>query len=217
MSLGVALSALYFIRAEASPSSQPVMVRTQAEPSALGQALDPSGRAEEVAIFAGGCFWCVESSLERVKGVKRVISGYTGGAVQHPSYAQVSAAQTDHVEAVWVEFNPKEVSYEQLVEAFWRSVDPTQTDGQFADRGPQYLTAIFYLSEAQRAIAQRSRDALSASGRFKAPLFTPLRKASLFWPAEAYHQDYYLKNKGHYKRYYEGSGRGPFLRRVWGK
>lgn len=198
-------------------STQPTSHQHASNPSAQGAPLDPHGRSSSVAIFAGGCFWCMESRLEPLKGVSAVISGYTGGLMARPSYSVVSAGQSDHVEAVWVEFDPKEISYTELLEAFWRSIDPTQRDGQFADRGPQYLTAIFYLDEAQQSAAQRSRDALSASGTFKAAIFTPLRKASLFWPAEAYHQDYYRKNPSHYKRYYEGSGRGPFIRRVWGK
>jgi len=202
---------------ESSASSQPTSPQHPTNPSAQGAPLTPQGRSSSVAIFAGGCFWCVESHLEPLRGVKAVISGYTGGTATRPSYSMVSAGQTDHVEAVWVEFDPKVISYVELLDAFWRSIDPTQRDGQFADRGPQYLTAIFYIDEQQKLTAQRSRDALSASGTFKKAIFTPLRSASLFWPAEAYHQDYYRKNPAHYKRYYEGSGRGPFLRRVWGR
>jgi len=216
------------VELEAAPSSQPSPPKLQAAQDVQdvqgadcpaedrAGVLNPAGRSAEVAIFAGGCFWCVEASLEPLKGVKRVISGYTGGTKPSPSYAEVSAAQTDHLEAVWVEFDPKVVSYRELVEAFWRSIDPTQRDGQFADRGPQYLTAIFYLDEAQKTVAERSRAQLAQSGRFKRPLYTPLRPASLFWPAEAYHQDYYKTNERHYQRYKESSGRGPFLRRVWG-
>lgn len=176
----------------------------------------PRGQEGSVAIFAGGCFWCVEAALEPLKGVKEVISGYTGGPEVQPTYAEVSAAQTGHLEAVWVRFDPQVISYEALLDAFWRSINPTQADGQFADRGPQYRTAIFYLSPEQQSLAQSSLKALEKSGVFKAPIVTALRPAETFWPAESYHQDYYKTNPQHYARYKEGSGRGPFLRRVWG-
>lgn len=200
-----------------APSSQSSTSRHSSDGSTQAEALNPDGKGAYVAIFAGGCFWCMESGLEHLQGVKRVLSGYTGGHMTHPSYTQVSTGQTDHLEAVWVEFDPKIITYEALIEAFWHNIDPTQSDGQFADRGSQYLTAIFYLDENQHTIASRSKKKLSESGRFQAPIFTPLRKASLFWPAEAYHQDYYKKNPAHYQRYREGSGRGPFIRRVWGE
>ena len=203
----------------AQPHSQPHSQPHKSAPSTSAQAapLNPTGQGARVAIFAGGCFWCMEAALQPLKGVKAVISGYTGGSEPAPTYQEVSMGATTHLEAVWVEFDPSVTSYEALLEAFWRNIDPTQADGQFADRGSQYRTAIFYLSAEQKTLAESSRDTLAKSERFTAPLVTTLRRAELFWPAEDYHQDYYLKNAAHYARYKEGSGRGPFLRRVWGE
>ncbi|MBI5694298.1 MAG: peptide-methionine (S)-S-oxide reductase MsrA [Nitrospirae bacterium] len=169
----------------------------------------------EVAIFAGGCFRCMEPSLEKLPGVKAVISGYTDGRTKEPTYENYS--EGGHVEVVEVLFDPRAVSYERLLEVYWRQVNPTDSGGQFGDRGPQYRPAIFYLNDGQKALAEKSRDALAKSGKFKEPIATEIKRASRFWPAEEYHQDYHKKNPWPYKYYRYGSGRDGFLDRVWGK
>lgn len=171
----------------------------------------------EEAIFAGGCFWCMESALEQVPGVIEVISGYTGGAEANPTYEQVSAKQTGHYEAVKVVFDPSKVSYEEVLDQFWRNIDPTDEGGQFSDRGPQYRTAIFYLNEEQKKIAEASKVNTDVSGKFDKPIVTPILKASTFYPAEQYHQDYYKKNPVPYKLYRWGSGRDRYLKSEWGE
>lgn len=182
----------------------------------LATALAPAPLpGEAVATFAGGCFWCMEGPFERIDGVREVLSGYTGGPERGPSYGEVSSGRTGHTEAVRVYFDPERVSYEALLEAFWRSMDPTDADGQFADRGSQYRPAIFVHSAEQRARATASRDALEESGRFEAPIIVPIEDAADFWVAEDYHQDYYRTNPGPFARYYAGSGRKAFLERVW--
>ncbi|HXV75472.1 MAG TPA: peptide-methionine (S)-S-oxide reductase MsrA [Candidatus Polarisedimenticolaceae bacterium] len=175
------------------------------------------GAGLELATFAGGCFWCMEPPFEKLAGVRSVVSGYTGGKEKQPSYEQVSSGATGHAEAVQVRYDPALVDYETLVRVFWSSIDPTDAGGQFADRGSQYRTAIFYHDEKQREIAERSKQELGASGRFDRPLVTPIEPASRFYPAEEYHQDYYKKHPGQYESYRWNSGRGPFLARVWGE
>jgi peptide methionine sulfoxide reductase msrA/msrB len=169
------------------------------------------------ATFAGGCFWCMEPPFEKLPGVVSVTSGYTGGKESAPSYQQVSAGRTGHVEAIEVRYDPEAISYEYLLKVFWRQIDPTDDGGQFADRGKQYRTAIFVYDQKQRELAEASKRELEKSGIFKAPIVTPIRWAQPFYPAEGYHQDYYKKNPDHYKRYRSGSGREAFLKSVWGK
>lgn len=169
-----------------------------------------------IATFAGGCFWCVESDFEKVPGVSEVISGYIGGHVKNPTYKQVSYGETGHVEAVEVHYDPNQVSYDQLLKAFWKQVDPTDTGGQFVDRGFQYRPFIFYHDQQQKLMAEQSRDALAKSGRFDKPLATDIKEVSHFWPAEEYHQDYYKKNPIRYKYYRYNSGRDQFLEATWG-
>jgi peptide methionine sulfoxide reductase msrA/msrB len=169
------------------------------------------------ATFAGGCFWCMEPPFEKLGGVQRVTSGYTGGPEKGPSYKEVSSGRTGHVEAVQVEFDPTVISYEYLLKVFWRQIDPTDGGGQFADRGTQYQTAIFVHDRAQRKLAEASKRELEKSGVFKKPIVTPIRAATSFYAAESYHQDYYKKNPTGYKRYRRGSGREGFLEAVWGK
>jgi len=171
----------------------------------------------ETAIFAGGCFWCMEPPFEKLEGVIDVVSGYTGGDESDPTYKQVSAGVTGHVEAVRITFDPVRVSYSRLLEVFWRQVDPTDPGGQFVDRGSQYASAVFYLNDAQKELAERSKKELSESGRFSSPIVTQVLMAKRFYPAEEYHQDYYRKNPIRYKFYRAGSGRDRFLDRTWGK
>ncbi len=181
----------------------------------------------ETAIFAGGCFWCVEADFDQVPGVTETLSGYTGGHVENASYAQVTAGGTGHREAVKVTYDPRVVSYEQLLDVFWHSVDPTDGDGQFCDRGESYQTAIFVNGEEQRRLAEASRaEAQKELGAKK--IVTPILIAGPFWPAEAYHQDYYLstertltrfgyiKRADAYKGYRNGCGRDARIRELWG-
>ncbi|MBD1400314.1 peptide-methionine (S)-S-oxide reductase MsrA [Pelovirga terrestris] len=173
--------------------------------------------APQRAIFAGGCFWCMELPFEQLDGVTEVISGFTGGQVPNPSYEQVTAGSTGHVEAVEIHFDPQLVSYKQLLHIFWRQINPTDGGGQFVDRGQHYRSAIFYLDEQQRLIAEQSRNELAASGIFDQPIVTEILPAAPFYPAEEYHQDYYKKNPLRYRYYRYGSGRDKFLDQVWGK
>jgi len=167
------------------------------------------------ATFAGGCFWCVESDFEKVPGVVKVISGYTGGTKDNPTYETYS--EKGYIEAVQVYYDPSKITYEQVLDVFWKHIDQTDPDGQFGDRGPQYLSAIFYHNEEQKGIAEKSKAALNKSGRFQKPVVTEIIKFTKFYEAEAYHQDYYKNNPLRYKYYRHGSGRDQFLEKVWKK
>jgi len=169
----------------------------------------------EVATFAGGCFWCMEPPFEQLPGVVEVVSGYTGGHTVNPSYEDVSAGTTGHVEAIQVKFDPSKVSYAQLLDVFWRQIDPTDSGGQFVDRGSQYRSVIFYHSDEQKRLAEQSKAALNRSGRFDKPVVTEIVKASRFYRAEEYHQDYHKKNSIRYKFYRFNSGRDQFLKKEW--
>lgn len=169
------------------------------------------------ATFAGGCFWCVESDFDKVPGVVETVSGYTGGQVANPTYPQVSGGTTGHVEAVRVRYDTAVVSYERLLDAYWRMFDPTDAGGSFVDRGHQYTSAIFYHDEQQKAAAGKSRDALATSGRYDKPIVTPIVPAETFYPAEDYHQDYHQKNPLRYKYYRYNSGRDQYLEKTWGE
>ena len=171
---------------------------------------------EQSAVFAGGCFWCTESDFEKLDGVVSAASGYIGGHLKNPSYKQVSAGGTGHTEAVRVIFDDQKISYSELVEYFWKTIDPTDGGGQFCDRGQQYRSEIFYQSEEQLSIAGASRKALAASGLLKAEIATQLTPSSRFYPAEDYHQDYYLKNPVRYNYYRWGCGREKRLEELWG-
>ena len=166
------------------------------------------------AIFAGGCFWCMEPPFEKLPGVVAVISGYTGGSKINPTYQEVSAGTTGHTEAIQVIYNPQLVDYNTLLDTFWANIDPTDGNGQFVDRGRQYRSAIFYLNDEQRRLAELSRDKLAASGLFKEPIVTEITTAGPFYPAEDYHQDYYKKNPLRYNYYRWNSGRDQFLESV---
>jgi peptide methionine sulfoxide reductase msrA/msrB len=168
------------------------------------------------AVFAGGCFWCTESDFEKVDGVIDAISGYTGGHVKNPTYKQVSAGGTGHLESVKVIYDPSKVSYEQLLDYFWRHVDPTDPGGQFVDRGAQYRSAIFYANETEKRLAEKSKQRLAASGQFSKPIATDILPFGEFYPAEDYHQNYYKKNPIRYNYYRYGSGRDQFLKKTWG-
>jgi len=176
---------------------------------------DQAGLAK--ATFAGGCFWCMEPPYDKLDGVISTTSGYTGGQKTNPSYREVSAGGTGHTEAVQVVYDPKKVSYEKLLEVFWRNVDPTDAGGQFCDRGDQYRTGIFFHDDDQKRVAEISKAAVEKSKPFKQPIVTKLVAATEFYPAEDYHQDYYMKNPVRYKLYRYNCGRDKRLEELWGK
>lgn len=171
----------------------------------------------EVATFAGGCFWCMIAPFDKITGVVKVVSGYTGGHKKNPTYEEVCSKKTGHCEAVQITFDPQKISYEELLEIYWRQIDPTDPGGQFFDRGEPYQTAIFYHSEDQKDKAEKSKKMLSESGRFSEPITTKILPAGAFYPAEEYHQDYYKKNPSHYRQYRRGSGRDAFMEKHWVK
>ncbi len=177
----------------------------------INQASAESARA----ILAGGCFWCIEKDFEHVKGVIDVISGYTGGTTPNPTYKNHSAGR--HLEAVQITYDPKKISYKQLLHIFWRTVNPTDAGGQFCDRGLSYTTAIYATSKEQIKIAKASKAALQKSGRLKGKIVTPIYKASRFYPSEEYHQNYYKKNPVRYKYYRYSCGRNKAVKKLWGK
>lgn len=170
---------------------------------------------QDEAILGGGCFWCMEPPFEQLDGVLEVTAGYSGGDEVNPSYELVSSGMSGHIEAVKVVFDPSKISYDQILDVYWRQIDPTDTGGQFADRGDHYTTAVFYTDEVQKKEAVDSKERLGKSGRFAKPIVTRILPAKEFYPAEEYHQDYYLKNVLHYKAYKTGSGRAGFLARMW--
>jgi peptide-methionine (S)-S-oxide reductase len=170
-----------------------------------------------VAIFAGGCFWCTESDFDKVPGVIETTSGYIGGHVDNPTYEQVSAGSSGHIEAVRVRFDPSKTSYAKLLEAFWPTIDPVTANAQFCDRGSQYRSAIFYSNAEEQQLAEASKNALEKSGRLPAPVVTEILAASTFYSAEDYHQDYYQRNPLRYNYYRNGCGRDQRLEQLWGK
>lgn len=174
------------------------------------------GRTER-AIFAGGCFWCMEHPFDELDGVISVTSGYTGGHKANPTYEEVSAGYTGHAEAVRVVYDPSKIAYEKLLDVFWRNIDPTVANRQFCDVGDQYRSAIFYAGPLQKAAAEKSRTALDASKRFSTPVKTQVVEASVFYPAEEYHQQYYKKNPIRYRYYRASCGRDGRLKELWGE
>jgi len=176
----------------------------------LGEHLDK-------ATFAGGCFWCMVKPFDQWEGIHRVVSGYSGGHVENPTYEQVKSGTTGHYEVVQITFDPKIFPYEKLLEIYWQQIDPTDDGGQFHDRGDSYRTAIFYHSEEQRKLAEESKKRLEESGIFKKPIVTKILPAKPFYPAEEYHQDFYKKNPEEYRLDREKSGRDEFIKKHWGK
>lgn len=183
---------------------------------ALEQAMTPHSDNFEKATFAGGCFWCMVGPFAVHPGVTEVFSGYAGGFQENPSYEEVSMGKTGHYEVIQISYNPQKVSYEELLEIFWRQIDPTDLGGQFVDRGPQYRTAIFYHNDAQKKIAETSKAALGKSGRYNKEIVTPILPFQKFYPAEDYHQDYHKKNPLRYQLYRNNSGRDEYLKKIWG-
>jgi peptide-methionine (S)-S-oxide reductase len=184
--------------------------------SGVARAADSAPEETATAIFAGGCFWCMEHPFDELDGVISTTSGYTGGHVANPTYHQVSSGTTGHAEAVQVVYDPAKIGYDKLLEVFWHNVDPLDAGGQFCDRGSQYRTGIFYTTEEQRRLAEASKKALEDSGRLPAPIVTEIVEAGPFYPAEDYHQDYYKTNPVRYKFYRFTCGRDQRLEEVWG-
>jgi peptide-methionine (S)-S-oxide reductase len=182
---------------------------------APGNATDSGATAK--AYFAGGCFWCMEEAFEKVDGVIEAVSGYMGGTVKNPSYEEVSSGRTGHAESVEVRYDPAKVTYIQLLEAFWRNVDPVTPNAQFCDHGSQYRAAIFYQDDEQKRLAEESKRAIEQSKRFTQPIVTEVVAASEFYPAEEYHQDFYKKNPIRYKYYKFSCGRAQRLESLWDK
>ena len=186
----------------------------------LGAAAFPAGAQAPaktaIATFAGGCFWCMEEVYDKVPGIVSTTSGYMGGKKQHPTYEEVSAGVTGHTEVVQVVYDPSKVSYDKLLDAFWRNIDPTVKDRQFCDAGSQYRTEIFVHSDEQRKAAEASKAAIEKTKPFKDPIVTPITTAGEFWPAEQYHQDYHQRNPVRYKYYKTGCGREARLKQLWG-
>lgn len=170
----------------------------------------------EKATFAGGCFWCMEHPFDVLNGVVSTVSGYTGGKEVRPTYKEVSSGKTGHAEAVEITYDPSVITYAELLEVFWKNINPTQSDGQFVDKGRQYRSAIFYHNEKQKRLALESKEKLEKSGRFDKRIVTEIVPATPFYRAEEYHQDYYKKNRLRYHFYRSGSGRDQYIETVWG-
>lgn len=208
--LGVALLAIGVLR---SDSSAPVTAADQ--PAELVSEEYPIGAA--AATFAGGCFWCTEAAFQETPGVSNAISGYAGGSEFDPTYKAVYTGATGHREALRVYYDPEQVTYQELLDVYWKSIDPTDPDGQFVDRGTPYTTAIFVHSDQQRSAAESSKTALQNLGRLDAPIVTEILPLTTFYEAEEYHQDFYLKSSDRYEAYTGASGRADFKERVWGE
>lgn len=167
------------------------------------------------AVFAGGCFWCMVQPFDSLPGIESVISGFTGGHVENPTYNEVVRGGTGHTEAVEITYDPEKISYEELVEIYWRQTDPTDASGQFADRGDSYRPVIYYSTAEEKEAAEQSKQNLQESGPFSDPIVTSIEPIQPFYPAEDYHQDFYKKEPAHYQRYSVGSGRAGFLEKHW--
>ncbi|MGD9019990.1 MAG: peptide-methionine (S)-S-oxide reductase MsrA [Desulfuromonadales bacterium] len=191
---------------------------------AIAATIDMKGEMKDMkepvtakAIFAGGCFWCMEPPFEKLEGVHAVVSGYIDGHKENPTYQEVSSGTTGHTEAVEITYDPGKISFAELLEVFWMNIDPTDAGGQFVDRGSQYRTGIYYLNDEQKQLAEAAKERLGKSGRFDSPIVTEIVAATRFYPAEDYHQDYYKESPVRYKFYRYNSGRDQFINRVWGK
>jgi len=183
----------------------------------ISEAADPTPAATtKTAIFAGGCFWCMQPPYDQAKGVVKTVVGYTGGSEADANYEKVSGHRTKHREAIQVTYDPAQISYDQLLDIYWRQINPTQTDGQFHDIGLSYQAAIFYGNDEEKKRAEASKEKLGKSGKFQKPIVTELLPVMSFYPAEVYHQKYYLKNPADFEAYHVGSGRVSFLEKIWG-
>jgi methionine-S-sulfoxide reductase len=176
-----------------------------------------SAAATKTAVFAGGCFWCIQPAFDKAKGVIKTVVGYCGGTEPNPTYQLVSSEKTGHRESIEITYDPATISYDQLLDIYWRQIDPTQADGQFTDIGLSYRAAIFYGNSDEKKIAEASKEKLAQSGKFKKPIVTEILPAMKFWPAEDYHQKYYQQNPEHFEAFEHGSGRVSFKKKTWGE
>lgn len=184
----------------------------------LGAGLSPAQTAPpstKTAVFAGGCFWCIQPAFDKAPGVLKTTVGYCGGTEPNPTYQLVGSEKTKYRESIEIEYDPAKISYAQLLDIYWKQIDPTQGDGQFTDIGPSYRAAIFYGSEDEKKVAESSKEKLAGSGRFKKPIVTEILPAMKFWPAEDYHQKYYQQNPEHFEAFEHGSGRTSFQKKNW--
>ncbi len=185
--------------------------------AAHSHAQNSSPAATKTAIFAGGCFWCIQPAFDKANGVIKTVVGYSGGTEPNPTYQLVSSERTNYRESIEITYDPAKISYEQLLDIYWRQIDPTQVDGQFTDIGPSYRAAIFYGNSEEKKIAEGSKEKLASSGKFHKPIVTEILPATKFYPAEAYHQKYYQQNPEHFEAFEHGSGRISFKKKTWGK
>ena len=213
ISIGVVIAGLVLFKLAIS-QTYPTTSPLSSPKESLSETYTQKGLA--VATFAGGCFWCIESTFEKVEGVIEAISGYSGGSTENPTYNEVGGGSTGHTETVQIYYDPKIVSYETLLYYFWRDIDPTDQQGQFVDRGSEYRPAIFYHDSQQKELAHKTKDELEASNRFTRPINTEIILFEKFWEAESHHQDYHKNNPLRYKIYRAGSGRDTFLNKIWG-
>jgi methionine-S-sulfoxide reductase len=183
----------------------------------FGDAQNSSPTATKTAIFAGGCFWCIQPAFDKAKGVIKTAVGYCGGTEPNPTYKLVTSEKTKYRESIEVTYDPAKISYDQLLDIYWRQIDPTQADGQFTDIGPSYRAAIFYGDADEKKIAEASKEKLARSGKFDKPVVTEILPAMKFYPAEAYHQKYYQQNPEHFEAFEKGSGRVSYQKRTWGE
>ena len=183
--------------------------------SANSQGQNPSPAETRSAVFAGGCFWCIQPAFDKAKGVIKTVVGYSGGSEPNPTYELVASEKTGHRESIQITYDLAKISYDQLLEIYWRQIDPTQADGQFTDIGPSYRAAIFYGSDDEKRVAETSKEKLARSGKFNKPIVTEILPAMKFYPAEAYHQKYYQQNPEHFEAFEEGSGRVSFKKKAW--
>jgi methionine-S-sulfoxide reductase len=181
--------------------------------SGYGQNSSPA--ETRTAVLAGGCFWCIQPAFDKAKGVIKTVVGYCGGTEPNPTYELVSSEKTDYRESIQITYDPAKISYDQLLDIYWRQIDPTQADGQFTDIGPSYRAAIFYGNNDEKKIAETSKEKLARSGKFKKPIVTEILPAMKFYPAEAYHQKYYQQNPEHFEAFEQGSGRTSFKKKTW--
>jgi methionine-S-sulfoxide reductase len=179
------------------------------------QGQNASSGETRTAIFAGGCFWCIQPAFDKARGVINTVVGYSGGSEPNPTYELVSSEKTGYRESIQITYDPAKISYDQLLDIYWRQIDPTQADGQFTDIGPSYRAAIFYGSDQEKKIAEASKEKLQQSGKFKKPIVTEILPAMKFYPAEANHQKYYRQNPEHFEAFEEGSGRTSFKNKTW--
>src|SRR5216117_1229738 len=180
-------------------------------------AQNSSPTATKTAIFAGGCFWCIQPAFDKANGVIKTVVGYSGGTEPNPTYELATSEKTNYRESIEITYDPSKISYEQLLDIYWKQIDPTQADGQFTDIGPSYRAAIFYGGDEEKRIAEMSKEKLAQSGKFKKPIVTEILPAMRFYPAEAYHQKYYQQNPEHFEAFEHGSGRVSFQKKTWGE